>query len=89
MTVGASPADVAANVIGHVLVQLAVGTAIGLPLALFAARLARGLLFGVHAADLSSYVAGASILMVAACAAAALPAWRAWSINPSDALRRG
>jgi predicted permease len=89
MALGASPADVAAHVIGHVLVELAVGTAIGLPLALFAARLARGLLFGVTAADMSSYVAGASILMTAACAAAALPAWRAWSIDPSDALRRG
>jgi ABC-type antimicrobial peptide transport system permease subunit len=89
LALGASPADVAANVLGHVLIELAVGTAIGLPLALFAARLARGLLFGVNAAAISSYVVGASILMTAACAAAALPAWRAWSIDPSDALRRG
>jgi ABC-type lipoprotein release transport system permease subunit len=47
------------------------------------------MLFGVDAADVSSYVLGASILAAVACAAAALPAWRAWSIDPSEALRRG
>ncbi len=89
MALGASPGRVVRTVLGHILAELAAGTAIGLVLAFVAARLARGMLFGVDAADVSSYVFGASILAAVACAAAALPAWRAWSIDPSEALRRG
>jgi ABC-type antimicrobial peptide transport system permease subunit len=88
MALGAAPSRIASSVFGEVLIQVAVGMAIGLPAALATARTAKGLLFGVTPADPGNYLLSATVLAAVACLAASLPARRACSIDPSEALRR-
>jgi ABC-type lipoprotein release transport system permease subunit len=52
-----------------------------------AATLLRGLLFGVRAADPEILAAVAAVLGVVAILASYIPARRAASVNPVDALR--
>ena len=87
MALGASPARVASGMFKEVLVQVAAGLAIGLPVALLAAHSAEGLLFGITPADPRSYLASAAALTVVACLATWLPARRACAIDPSETLR--
>jgi predicted permease len=89
LALGAPRSRVASAVVGEVLLQVAAGIVVGLPLALVIARTAERLLFGVTPADPASYLLGAAALTMAACAAAWLPARRACSIDPADTLRRG
>jgi predicted permease len=65
----------------------AIGLAIGLALALGAARLEAAVLFGVRPLDALSLAGALCILAVAVGAAAWLPARRAASIEPMQALR--
>jgi ABC-type antimicrobial peptide transport system permease subunit len=65
----------------------AIGLAIGLLLALAAARLETSMLFGVRPLDALSLVEAFVILSVAMAAAAWLPAHRAASTEPMQALR--
>jgi ABC-type antimicrobial peptide transport system permease subunit len=87
MALGASPARVASGMFKEVLVQVAAGLAIGLPVALIAARSAEALLFGITPADPHSYLASAAALAAVACLATWLPARRACAIDPSETLR--
>ena len=64
-----------------------VGGALGLAAALGLARLLGGLLFGVGAFDLGTFVAGPIVLAVSAGLAAYLPARRASRVDPIAALR--
>jgi predicted permease len=64
-----------------------VGLSIGLALALGAARLESALLFGVRPLDALSLAAALCILAIAMASAAWLPARRAASIEPMQALR--
>ena len=89
MALGASPGRVAASVIAQLLPPLAAGIAGGLVLAVPAARLGRALLFGVSPDSVSVYAFSALLLAALAMLAAAVPAWRARSIDPTEALRRG
>jgi predicted permease len=63
------------------------GLAIGLVCAVGASRLARSLLFGVEAWDPTTLVCVVVLLGLASLAASFLPARRAASVNPMDALR--
>jgi ABC-type antimicrobial peptide transport system permease subunit len=65
----------------------AIGLAIGVALAIGAARLEASVLFGVHPLDALSLAGALCILAVAVAAAAWLPARRAASIEPLQALR--
>jgi predicted permease len=65
----------------------AVGIAAGLVCSLVAATMMRGLLFGVSAWDGSTLIAVAVVLGCAALAASAIPARRAASVDPMEALR--
>jgi macrolide transport system ATP-binding/permease protein len=60
---------------------------IGIPGALAAGRLIESQLFGVHASDSSIIIASAAALTLAVMLAAYLPARRAASIDPLEALR--
>jgi putative ABC transport system permease protein len=87
LALGARPAHVAWSVLRGVLGQAMIGIGLGVPIALAAVRAAEGLLFGVTASEPWSYALGAVMLSAVACLAAALPARRAASIDPCDALR--
>jgi ABC-type antimicrobial peptide transport system permease subunit len=63
------------------------GIAIGLVFSVVAGSLMRGLLFGVQAWDASVLCAVVGVLGAAVLLASYLPARRAASINPMDALR--
>ena len=63
------------------------GIAIGLVCSVAAATLLRSLLFGVSAADPETMAVVAGVLGIAALLASYIPARRAASVNPVDALR--
>jgi macrolide transport system ATP-binding/permease protein len=65
----------------------AVGIALGLVCSAAAGTLVRKLLFGTHAWDASTLLAVSAILAVSALLASFLPARRAASVNPVEALR--
>jgi predicted permease len=88
MALGAEPSRVVRTVYGEMLPSLAAGLALGLPAALAASSAARALLFGVTPADASVYLLSIGALTLIASLAAWLPARRASSIDPSDAIRR-
>ena len=66
---------------------IAIGIVAGLLCALGAATLMRKLLFGVESWDVPTLAAVAFVLAVAALLASYIPARRAASVNPVDALR--
>jgi ABC-type antimicrobial peptide transport system permease subunit len=65
----------------------AIGVVIGLVCSVGASLLMRKLLFGVEAWDVPTLAGVALVLGVASLAASFLPARRAASVNPTDALR--
>ncbi len=65
----------------------AVGLGVGLVCSVGASLLMRKLLFGVQAWDVPTLAGVAVVLGLASLAASFLPAWRAASLNPTDALR--
>jgi putative ABC transport system permease protein len=88
MALGADRGMVLWMVLREALWLVVVGTVIGLPLAFAASRSMQALLFGVGAADPTSFVLGAAVLLAVAAVAAYLPAYRASRIEPMVALGR-
>jgi len=71
---------------GPIRVALA-GIVVGVPCAYALMRTVSALLFGVAPFDLMTVLAAGLALLGVAVAAAALPAWRATSIDPQECLR--
>ncbi|HKA00454.1 MAG TPA: ABC transporter permease [Candidatus Solibacter sp.] len=67
--------------------MIAAGAAIALPAAAALGRLVESQLFGVKASDPITLGEATLLLVSAALVAALIPAWRASSVNPTDALR--
>jgi macrolide transport system ATP-binding/permease protein len=65
----------------------AVGIVIGLACSVATATLMRGLLFGVRTWDVPTLAAVAAVLGISALLASYIPARRAASVNPVEALR--
>ena len=63
------------------------GVTVGLAAALALTRILDSLLFGVGALDLPTFAAMASLMVGVALAASYIPAWRASSVDPMEALR--
>jgi len=87
VALGASRRDVLGLIVGQGARIAAVGAAIGLAGALAAARLLRSQLFGVGPADPVTLVGIIALLSAAVIVASAIPALRAASIHPTEALR--
>ncbi len=87
MALGAQPGSVYRLILREAAWLTALGIVIGLVFAILAAQLMRGLLFGVSSWDLPTLTAVALLLGISALLASYLPARRAASINPVDALR--
>jgi predicted permease len=88
MALGARPGNMAGLILRESLLLTALGLAIGLPAALFSARLIERLLFGLRPADpLTLALAAVSMLLVAG-AAGYLPARRASRVDPLAALHQ-
>lgn len=87
LAIGASPPEVVWLFVREGLVLTAVGLAAGLAGALAVGEWIRALLFGVAPADPTTFVAVGCALTVAAVFATFVPARRAASVDPTDALR--
>ena len=87
MALGAARANVLWLVIREAMLLVAIGAAIGIPLAYLAGRSVSALLFGVTPLDVVAYVIAAASLAVVGGLAAFLPAHRASRIDPMVALR--
>ncbi|HLY39984.1 MAG TPA: ABC transporter permease [Terracidiphilus sp.] len=87
MALGAERGSVYGMVLGEAGRLIAVGVIAGSAAAVGAAMLIRNLLFGVQAWDVPTLLAVALVLAFAAVAASFLPARRAASVSPAEALR--
>jgi putative ABC transport system permease protein len=87
LALGAGRRDIFALVLRRGLALAGIGVALGLAASFALARLLRGLLVEVSAADPMTYVIVAVLLLVVAVLACALPARRATKVDPLIALR--
>jgi predicted permease len=87
MALGASREMTALLILRETARMAAAGLVIGTLLALAATRVERAVLFGVHALDAFSILCAICILLIAVSLAAWLPARRAASVDPIQALR--
>jgi ABC-type antimicrobial peptide transport system permease subunit len=87
MALGAQRTDVLWMVMRETLLVLAAGAVLGLPAAVAAAQVLRSLLFGLAPSDPTAIVWAAATLALAGALAGFLPARRAASLSPMDALR--
>jgi putative ABC transport system permease protein len=87
MAIGATSVDVARMIVADGGKLALVGVAAGSLLAAVAARLIRGLLFDVSAADPATFVAAPLVLLAIAVLASYIPARRASRIAPAETIR--
>ena len=88
MAIGATRPRVLAAILRGVFVQLGTGVALGLPAAFIAGRLLQAQLFGISGRDPIVLGGGLALLCAATVLAAWLPARRAASLDPVQALRQ-
>jgi predicted permease len=87
MALGANRGNVVELVLRGALVQIAVGLAIGIPIALLGGRFMSSQLYGVRIYDPVSIAIAVFALSASAALAGFIPARRASSIEPMEALR--
>jgi putative ABC transport system permease protein len=87
MALGADRVKVMRMVLRGAFLQVGIGLAIGIPAALGGRWVVASQLFEVRPWDLTALVLSTILLLLAAFAAGAIPAQRAASINPMQALR--
>jgi predicted permease len=87
MALGADRGDVVKMVLRGALLQAGIGLAIGIPVALLAARWMKDQLFEVKTYDPVSLVTAVVVLLLSAIVAGFVPARRAANIEPMNALR--
>jgi ABC-type antimicrobial peptide transport system permease subunit len=87
LALGASPAQVAATVLGEALRLAAVGLALGLVAAMFLMRLLATLLYGVEPHDAVTFSGCSALLLTVALIACWVPARRAARLDPAITLR--
>ena len=87
MALGARRGDVMELVLREGMLLVAVGLAVGIPLALAGSRVLQGFLFGLKSTDPLSLIAVVLLLGIVAVLAGLIPARRAAKVDPMVALR--
>ncbi len=87
MALGAERRRVIAMVMRGAMVQVGVGLAIGIPVALLCMRYVKAQLYDINKVDPGVWAGAAVTLAAAACIAGMVPARRAASVDPAKALR--
>jgi predicted permease len=87
LALGADRSRILRTVVSGPVLQTIVGLGIGVPLALLASRSIATQLYGIGGQDARIYAGAVLILIGSAVVAAAVPAWRASRIAPTQALR--
>lgn len=82
LALGARPARLLGMILRDAIRMVAIGVAIGLPMAWALSRLVARMTFGLQPTDTASVAAAIAILVAAAIAAALLPARRAANVDP-------
>jgi ABC-type antimicrobial peptide transport system permease subunit len=88
MALGANRSHVVVMVMRRALVLVAIGLALGIPVALLGGRLMRTQLYGVRTYDPVTLAGAVFVLAAFAALAGFIPAKRAASIEPMNALRQ-
>jgi predicted permease len=89
VAIGATRSDVVRLIVGQGVVLVAVGAVVGIAAALAATRVLGSLLFDVAPSDPLTFTAIVALLATAVIAASWIPARRAASVQPTEALREG
>lgn len=89
LALGASPLQIFSMIVRDASVLVGTSIAAGAVLSIAVARALAGQLYGVSAADPSTYAAIASLVAVVALVAAVVPARRAATVDPARTLRAG
>ena len=87
MALGATRSSVLANIMRSALLQIACGLVLGIPFALLVGHLMASQLYGVGSYDPWAFAGAALVLALCAAFASLIPAHRAASIEPMQALR--
>ena len=88
LALGEGRQQVLSGVVREALGMASLGVAVGVTVAVALSRVLSGLLFGVSPLDPGTYGGVAAVLLLTAAASAVVPALRAASVDPVDALRR-
>jgi macrolide transport system ATP-binding/permease protein len=87
IALGSERGGVIAMIMRGAMIQTVLGLAIGVPVALFCVRFVKSQLYEITSADANVLTSAIVTLVAAACIAAIVPARRAASIDPVQALR--
>jgi ABC-type antimicrobial peptide transport system permease subunit len=87
LALGAQASNVVKMILGESVLLLAVGTVLGLPLALLATRLIKQQMFGLHPRDPLTFAMALLVITGTTLFTAWLPARRAAKVDPAVALR--
>jgi ABC-type antimicrobial peptide transport system permease subunit len=87
MALGAQRIRVIGMVMRGAMLQALIGLAIGVPVAIFCVRYVKSQLFEITSVNTTVMAGAIGVLVLAACIAGLIPARRAASINPVQALR--
>ena len=87
MALGAERTRVIGMVMRGAMAQAFLGLIVGVPVAMLCVRYVKAQLYEIASVDLGVMAVAIVVLVVAACIAGMIPARRAASINPAQALR--
>lgn len=87
MALGAKRSGVVAMILRSALLQTAIGLAIGVPVAFYGVTLVKSQLYEMKTVSGGALAVAVGTLLAAACVAGLIPARRAASVDPAQALR--